>query len=495
MAIDFATREKRCTALGPIFCTILSLWTFGAKADVIITTLHAFQTPAAGSAPNTLALGRDGNLYGTTAGGGAGGRGTVFRFTTNGVLTTLYSFSGANAGAAPIAGPVQGFDGNLYGTTSQGGPYNVGTIYKLTLQGVLTTLYSFWHGDTDYGNDGLWPAELIQGSDGYLYGVTPNGGSGDRGVAFRCSTWGVFANLHNFDGANDGLYPQGALVQGADGNYYGTAPGPAIGGRLFKMTPNGAVTNVYRFTGGNDGQSPSRLLLANDGNFYGTASIGGTNNYGTVFKFTTNGVCTGLYSFSNGNDGRNPTELVQGIDGNFYGTTHSGVTPGTVFKVTADGAFTSLHVFTGGNDGGSPNGLVLGPDGNLYGTTRSGGFSGNGTIFKITPDGTFTTLYTFPGVSNDGNSPRAGLVQGSDGYFYGSTYSGGASNYGTVFKIGPDGAFTNLYSFTAGNSGTNPQVGLVQGDDGWLYGTTATGTNNYGAIFKISTNGNNGASG
>jgi uncharacterized repeat protein (TIGR03803 family) len=150
-----------------------------------------------------------------------------------------------------------------------------------------------------------------------------------------------------------------------------------------------------------------------------------------------------------------------------------------------------LHTFSGANDGGWPNGLVRGPDANLYGTTRYGGPGGNGTIFKITPDGTFVSLYSFPGAANDGTSPRAGLVQGIDGYFYGSTYSGGASNYGTIFKMSPDGALTTLYSFTDVNSGTNPRVALAQSDDGWLYGTTPSGGTNlyYGTIFKISTNG------
>src|SRR5215475_1033496 len=168
-----------------LFCKKSTVWMtafvlsgFGMRADVVITTLHSFQTPAAGSQPNTLVLGKDGNLYGTTAGGGAGGHGTVFKFTTNGVLTTLYSFNGVTDGSAPSAAPVQGSDGNLYGTTLHGGGGNAGTVYKLTPQGMLTTLHFLWHGDTDYNNDGLYPRELIQGSDGNLYGVTGEGGSG-----------------------------------------------------------------------------------------------------------------------------------------------------------------------------------------------------------------------------------------------------------------------------------------------------------------------------
>jgi uncharacterized repeat protein (TIGR03803 family) len=493
MMIHLATKEKRRIALIRMLCTILSLWSFGVRADVIITTVHAFQTPTAGSGPNALILGRDGNLYGTTAGGGTGGHGTIFKFTTNGVLTTLYSFNGANAGSSPSAPPVQGSDGNLYGTTSHGGAFNAGTLYRLTPDGVFTSFHSFYHGDTDHGIDGLYPDELIQGTDGNLYGMTPHGGWGDNGVTFKCSTSAVFTNVHYFIGTSqDALFPSGALVQGADGDYYGRASygGTNIYGALFKITANGAVTMVYNFTGGNDGSRPTQLLLGSDGNFYGTTYSGGTNNYGTVFRLTPNGVCTGIYSFSNGNDGQDPRNLVQGADGNFYGTSDLGVTNRLLFRVSADGAFTGLQIFTGGNEGGFPNRLVQGPDGNLYGTTQTGGLAGKGTIFKITPDGTFVSLYSFPGSTNDGTSPRAALVQGADGYFYGSTYSGGASNYGTIFKIGADGAFTSLYSFTDSNSGTNPQTALVQGNDGWLYSTTpGGGTNNFGAIFKISTNG------
>src|SRR6266850_3086009 len=386
MVIDLATREKRRTALVWIFCTTLTLWGFGARADVIITTIHSFRTAAGGSQPNTMVLGRDGNLYGTTAGGGRGGHGTVFKFTTDGVLTTLYSFNGVD-GSAPNASLVQGSDGNFYGTTMHGGAYNYGTAFKLTPDGVLTSLYSFWRGDTDMGNNGFNPTEIIQGSDGNLYGMTEDGGTRGKGVVYKITSSGVFANLHSFMHATtDGEYPLGAMVQGTDGDYYGTAQGGGTNyyGIVFKITANGAYTNLYSFTGGNDGAGPNRLLLGNDGNFYGTTYYGGTNDFGTVFKFTTNGVCTGLYSFSNGSDGRGPTELVQGIDGNFYGTTLYGGTTGLVFRVTADGAFTTLHTFTGGNDGGWPNGLVRGPDANLYGTTWSGGQAGNGTIFKIT---------------------------------------------------------------------------------------------------------------
>jgi uncharacterized repeat protein (TIGR03803 family) len=316
----------------------------------------------------------------------------VFRVTTNGVLTTLYSFSGTNAGSTPYAGLVQGSDGNFYGTTFFGGSYNYGTVFKITPDGVLTSLCSFWRGDTDKGNNGFCPGEIIQGRDGNLYGVTEEGGISGDGVVYKISTSGAFINLHSFMGllTDGGINPLGALVQGADGDYYGTAQGvgiPNYQGIVFKITANGVYTKFYSFTGGNDGAGPLRLLLGGNGNFYGTTFYGGTNNCGAIFKLTTNGICTGLYSFTGGSDGRGPGQLVQGADGNLYGTTEYRATNGTVFKLTTNGVFTSLHSFTGGVDGGYLNGLVQGPDGNLYGTTRYGGQGGNGTIFKITPIG------------------------------------------------------------------------------------------------------------
>ncbi len=232
-------------------------------------------------------------------------------------------------------------------------------------------------------------------------------------------------------------------------------------------------------------------MQGSDGNFYGTAVVGGANGAGTVFKITPGGTLITLYSFGV-SDGQSPYGgLVQGSDGNFYGTTEFGGANngnGTVFKITPRGTLTSLYSFAG-SDGANPHaGLVQGSDGNFYGTTEFGG-TGQcanrcGTVFKITPSGTLTTLYDFAG--SDGFKPQAGLVQGSDGNFYGTTTGGGANNgKGTVFKITPSGTLTTLYSF-AGSDGAFPQAGLVQGSDGNFYGTTAGGGANFaGTVFRL----------
>jgi uncharacterized repeat protein (TIGR03803 family) len=163
-----------------------------------------------------------------------------------------------------------------------------------------------------------------------------------------------------------------------------------------------------------------------------------------------------------------------------------------LFRISPSGSYTTLYSFVGSpNDGSTPvSGLVQGSDGNLYGTALDGGTHGDGTVFRISPSGTYTNLHSFVGYPNDGTEPYAGLVQGSDGNFYGTTYQGGTNNYGTVFRISPSGSFTNLYSFVRPPDGSEPQARLVQGSDGNFYGTAYDGgTNDDGTVFRISPSG------
>jgi uncharacterized repeat protein (TIGR03803 family) len=355
----------------------------------------------------------------------------------------------------------------------------------------LTTLWSFG----GFTNGAGPTAGLVQGSDGYFYGTTQSGGTnGGFGAVFKISPNGALTTLYSFTGGSDGGLPEAGLVQGSDGNFYGTTEGGGTnggGGTVFKISANGALTSLYSFTGGNDGADPhAGLVQGSDGDFYGTTYGGGTNNRGTVFKISANGALTSLHSFTGGNDGASPQAgLVQGSDGWFYGTTWGG---GAVFKISTNGALTSLYVFTGGTDGALPwAGLVQGSDGNFYGTTAYGGIDDYGTVFRINTNGALngfylTILHWFIN-GNYGASPHAGLVQGSDGNLYGTTYGGGANNAGTVFKISPHGgALTSLYSFTGGNDGAHPLAGLVQGSDGNFYGTTAWGgEGSDGTVFRL----------
>jgi uncharacterized repeat protein (TIGR03803 family) len=180
--------------------------------------------------------------------------------------------------------------------------------------------------------------------------------------------------------------------------------------------------------------------LSRDGSLYGTTENGGTNgNSGTVFKISTNGAFISLFSFAGGEDGANPyTPLTQGSDGNLYGTTSEGGTntgSGTIFEITPARVLTSLYSFGCGMDGDSPSGLLAGTNGNFYGTTFDGGTYGAGTIFMVTSGGALTALYSFTGGS-DGGSPYTSLTWGSDGSLYGTTATGAVGGYGGVFRLG-----------------------------------------------------------
>lgn len=320
----------------------------------------------------------------------------------------------------------------------------------------------------------------------------------------------IFKTLHNFKDT-DGLYPWASLVQGIDGNFYGTTQNGgntacASGcGTVFQITPGGKLTDILGFDGTNGSEPFAGLIQAANGDFYGAATVGGTGNFdgdcpdncGTIFAVTASGTQTTLYNFSF-TDGYQPAAaLTLGADGNYYGTTSAGgaVDAGTFFVITPSGTLTSLYTFTGGNDGSSPYGaLVQALDGNFYGTTWSGGANGFGTVFTFTPNGTITTLHAFDG--SDGSYPFAGLVQDKSGDFYGVTEEGGAygvyQSYGTVFKITPAGKLTTLYSFTGGADGDTPISTLIQATDGNFYGTTSYGGGAHyscGTAFKISPTG------
>jgi len=254
----------------------------------------------------------------------------------------------------------------------------------------------------------------------------------------------TFTTLVNFNGTNG--YVRSALVQGTDGNFYGTGEGGGANGSgtIFRLTPAGKLTTLYSFCSQvncADGGSPQGLIQASDGNFYGTTNVGGADLYGTVFKFTPGGTLTTLYSFcsqANCADGAEPLAgLVQGTDGNLYGTTSWGglacydptsCAGGTVFRVAPGGALTTLYSFCSQlsvsgapcTDGSTPlAGLIQALDGDLYGATDLGGDTGGGTVFKITPGGMLTKLYSFGG-GEDGEDPQAGLIQATDGNFYGT---------------------------------------------------------------------------
>ena len=422
----------------------------------------------------------DGNFYGTTTCGGTnqGGCGTVYKVTPSGTLTSLHTFCSqphCADGDLPAAPLVQASDGNFYGTTSAGGNYagsctiGCGTVFRITPNGTLTTLHTF------NGADGANPyAGLTQGRDGYLYGTT-NGLQVDQGTFFRISLSGQFSSLGT-------LYSGSQLVQGSDGNFYGTtADGgssssdcqPDGCGTVFKITPSGTLTTLYEFcTQSNcpDGWLPQAgLVLAGDGSFYGTTSIGGRGAYqgqrraGTIFKITPTGAFTTLYSFCSQpnctDGGYSAGVLMQASDGNLYGTTQEGGTgkgtdgAGTIFRITTGGSFTSLYSFCLEAcflDGAGPEaGLIQAVDGMLYGTTFGGGYSLGGTVFSFQPNNSLLT------VSTTGD----GVVTSTDGY------------------IDCPGVCTHIYADNTPIT-LNASPGQGSGFAGWSGGCTGTGTCN-----------------
>ncbi len=394
-------------------------------------------------------------------------------------LTNLWTFGNSSGqGFFPFASLVQATDGNFYGTVGSGGTSNNGAVFRITPTGSLTNLHSF----AASGSDGANPsAELVQGSDGNFYGTTYAGGTSNNGTVFQITPTGTLTSLHSFTGL-DGSNPQAGLVEGSDGNFYGTTylGGASGSGAIFRITPTGSLTNLHSFTGP-DGAFPyAGLLLAGDGNFYGTTYLGGASGSGAVFRITPTGSLTNLHSFT-GPDGADPqAALVEGTDGNLYGTTYAGGTSGSgvVFRITTSGSLTNLHSFIGA-DGGNPwAALVLGSDGNFYGTSYKGGSNKDGTIFRITPSGSLTNLHMFAS-GTDGAFPQDALIQASDGSFYGTTVNGGTNGVGTIFKLTvplfpPANQISALQFFTVFNT-TNTAV-LIPSVSGETYQLQYTAT-------------------
>lgn len=369
-------------------------------------------------------------------------------------FSVLHDFRGTSAGdgANPTYSGIvaQGRDGNMYGTTLNGGLPNRGTVFQVTPAGVLTVIYSFPGDDTGYYPFG----GLTLGTDGNFYGTTESYGlptGSTFGSVFKITPGGSLTYLYIFTGGSDGRYPTAPPIQGTDGNWYGTTQGDFSNpGSVYKLTSSGTFTTLHQFVMGEQPKDP--VVQATDGNFYGTTTYGGTSNEGTVFRITPSGKLTVLYNFDSTHGAFPYAPLIQRSDGNFYGTTT-----------------------TGGSAGG----------GVLYGTTNSGGTFSRGTVFKLDPAGTVTVLHSFGGGA-DGAFPTAGLNLDKAGNLYGATQSGGTFSVGTVFKVDPSGAETVLYNFTGGTDGANPSSAVTRDPAGNLYGTTYFGGEvRVGVVFKL----------
>jgi len=380
-----------------------SAWTLAIGAMLLFTTqspaqtfkvLYSFGAPPDAEFP-TAGVVRDnaGNLYGTTIFGGAFGQGSVYRVNASGKETVLYNFTGGTDGGLPFAGLIRDSQGNLYGTTTQGGdlacvaPIGCGTVFKTDSSGNETVLHSF-----AVGADGEYPyASLYRDGTGNLYGTTVNGGSSaNYGTVYKVTSSGEETVLYRFTGKGDGAFPFGALVADSKGRLFGTTTqfGSSGGGSVFRLNGSGQLVTLGNLQP-TTGESPTAGVIRDSaGNLYGTATFAGQYSAGSVFKISPSGKETILYSFTNGSDGGTPyAGVVRDAAGNLYGTAFTGgIGFGTVFKIDLANHFTVLYTFSGGVDGGNPwGGLTMDAAGNLYGTNSIGGVTGNGGVYKLTP--------------------------------------------------------------------------------------------------------------
>jgi uncharacterized repeat protein (TIGR03803 family) len=432
---------SRTASIVFVFCVAAT----AASAQTFTSLLSFDGTNGSQPLLGSLVQGIDGNLYGIADMGGTDGCGTAFKITTAGTLTTLFNFQDNGNGCHPDGGLALAANGDIYGSTTDAGSDGVGTVFKITPAGTLTTVHEF--NRTEGANTN---SALIQGTGGNLLGTTVNGGTGGGGIGFCGPT--------------------------ADGC-----------GSIFKMTPGGTLTVLHEFDF-TDGWDPrdAPLIQATDGNFYGVTAGGGSSsncahNCGTVFKISPGGAFATLRNFDGTNGSVPFAGVIQAADGNLYGTTSQGGGPhgdGTVFKLTLGGELTTLHSFDG-TDGSHPFGvLVQATDGNFYGTTNAGGANGDGTVFEITPTGTLTTLHNFDGT--DGAGAQSGLLQATNGIFYGNTFGGGASGDGTVFSLS-----TGLGPFVTFLPAARPVGGIVEILGQGFTGTTGVSFNGTAATFTV----------
>jgi uncharacterized repeat protein (TIGR03803 family) len=372
---------------------------------------------------------------------------------TESVLYTFCSLTNCDDGFLPMSNVIMDAQGNMYGTTIDGGVHHSGTVFKLDSGGTLTVLYSFCSARR-MCTDGAHPfSGLVRDSAGNLYGTTADGGHYNVGTVFKLSSDGTLTTLHSFqNNGTDAYTPVAGLLMDSSGNLYGTSYyGGKYGlGTVYRVTPAGKESIMHSFGAtSTDGANPANVVPVMDrlGNLYGTTEFGGSIlHQGTVFEITAGGKESVLYTFgATATDAEFPyAGLVIDAEGNLYGTT-GGIGPGAVFRVTHSGTETVIHSFqnsgTGGNSPYAP--LVRDAAGNLYGVTFLGGLYGFGTVFKINASGVETILHAFANDGTDGVGPYGGLLLDSAGNLYGTTEGGGnlgCTNLygcGTVFKITP----------------------------------------------------------
>jgi uncharacterized repeat protein (TIGR03803 family) len=510
------------------------------------TLLHTFTGGSDGGNPYAgVILDVAGNLYGTASTGGTANAGVVYKLDpATGQETVLYNFTGGADGANPYGGVIADADGNLYGTTHGGGSFEDGVVYKLSPSGVEKVLYNFGK----FGTGGGVPADgVVRDSAGNLYGTATTavykltasgqytvlafpfgcrtGGEvwagvvldaagnlygtsgiptygqclGDtpvpNGAVYKLDTAGQLSVLYRFPGASrpqpeTGAELNSAVMLDSAGNLYGATSNGGLAGMVYKLDSAGQETTLYSFPAAPGGTRAIGPVIGDSaGNLYGTTQEGGTYNRGVLYKVDSAGKESALYNFTDGVD----PFVARDSAGNLYGAAGNSATGlGEIYKLSAAGEYSVLYSFTGGADGSSGSGVIVGPGGNLYGV--SGGNVVPGLVFKLSPSGQFTVLYAFTGGA-DGSLPNGGLILDSAGNLYGTTNEGGLGT-GVVYKLDPSGQETVLHSFTGGADGGDAFAGVIRDAAGNLYGTTAgygelaNGNQGSGVVFELDAAGN-----
>jgi uncharacterized repeat protein (TIGR03803 family) len=417
-----------------------------------------------------VAQGRDGNMYSTTQYGGANGVGAVWKITPAGALTVLYNFDTTH-GSAPDSGLTLGTDGNFYGTTQEGGTDNCGTVFKITPTGTLTVLYNF-----TCGTDGKFPvAPLTLGKDGNFYSTTAGDSVSLLGTVYKMTPAGKLTTLYTFDGTK-GSRPQAVLTLGNDGNFYGTAisGGTSNDGTVFKITPAGTLSVIYNFDFTHGSQPFSQVIQGSDGNLYGTTYQGGTLGGGTVYKLTLTGTITVLNNFSD----LLLAGLVQANDGYFYGTTYGSSVGnnGTLFRINSKGAISTLYTFNRDTGTNSETSFLQHTNGTLYSDTAAGG-TGQfcvpesilcGVFYSFTPNPAlkpFVSLVTTSGKVGAKVGILGQNFSGSSVVTFGSTPATAVNLGGSTFLTAtvPAGATTGAVTVTTttGTLTSNKKFGVT----------------------------------
>ena len=464
-----------------------------AAGSNTVTTIASFNN-ANGAYPSAgLVEDSGGNLFGTTSAGGATGTGTVFEVAAgSNAIITLASF---NNGAYPRAGLVQDSNGNLFGTTDAGGASNVGTVFELAAgSNTITTLASF------NNTNGAYPrAGLIEDSNGNLFGTTVEGGADGDGTVYEVAAGSnTITPIASFNYTN-GALPYAGVVEDSSGDLFGTSNGGGANGvgTVYEVAAgSNTITTLAPFNGTNGNNVQAGLIEDGSGNLFGTSNGGGANGNGTVFKVAAGSdTITTLASFNDNVNGP-LAGLIEDSNGNLFGTTSgtNSVVP-TVFELAA-GSNTIINLASFNyTDGSNPSsGLVEDSSGNLFGTTPFGGANGYGTVFEVAAGSkTITTLASFN--YTDGAYPYAGVIVDNRGDLFGIASHGGAGGFGTVFEVAANSnTITTLASFEFNNVPGDYFQGegnLVEDTSGNLFGTTSRGgVYGYGLVFELAAGSN-----